>query len=199
MKSFVASLFCRTEGIASLLTPNFMHALATNVSKKDSVLRPVAQLCMDQLGTVISQSADSDARTQVLLAVERHGNGFLVKLLKAHKIQEAQGSDADIVSRVKQLKKEFESSVEGGEGSSLGRQKSVLGQLAGIAKRQQGGVAVATDIFKFLVDKSFFKVSTYLERNLCVFLYNLQTAAAHFFIFLFFAGCKGCRERWRKL
>ena len=161
-KSYPIFLFslCRTDGVATLLTPNFMHALATNVSKKDSMLRPVAQLCMDQIGNAISQSTDADARAKVLLAVERHGNGFLVKLLKSHKIQEPETSDADLASRVKQLMKEFDSlaSSESGDASTVGRQKSVLGQLAGIAKRQQKSGTVTMDIFKFLVDRGFFKV-----------------------------------------
>ncbi|KAL4543898.1 hypothetical protein Ndes2437B_g01704 [Nannochloris sp. 'desiccata'] len=143
------------ELICKLLTPNLMHSLATNVSKKDSVLRPVAQQCMQQLGAAVGK-ANASVRAEILLAVERHGNGYLVKTLNSQKIDDMQSSDADVAARVKQLKQEFDTLVKDGE-SSVGRQKSVLGQLAGIAKRQQGGASVVTDILKFLVDRGLFK------------------------------------------
>jgi DNA polymerase phi len=163
------------EWVSKLLTPNFMHALATNVSKKDSGLRPVAQQCLQQLGAAVGK-ANASARAEILLAVERHGNGYLVKMLNSQKIDDVQSSDADIAARVKQLKQEFETLVKDDE-SSVGRQKSVLGQLAGIAKRQQGGAVVVTDVLKFLVDKGLFKV-----RKLTIFCFPVLNTLILFLI-----------------
>jgi len=163
------------ELICNLLTPNFMHSLATNVSKKDSVLNPVAQQCMQQLGAAVKE-ANASARAEILLAVERHDDGYLVKMLKSQKVDDVQSSDADVAARVEQLKEEFDTLVKDGE-SSVGRQKSVLGQLAGIAKRQQGGASVVKDILEFLVDRGLFKVRKNKNFSFGVHdFYNIKNA-----------------------
>jgi DNA polymerase phi len=163
------------ELICKLLTPNFMHSLATNVSKKDSVLHPVAQQCVQQLGAVV-RKANASARAEILHIVERHGNGYLLKLLNSQKIDDMQPSDADVAARVKELKEEFDTLVKDEE-SSVGRQKSVLGQLAGIAKRQQRGASVVKDILEFLVDKGLFKVRANKSFLVCSLFFH-----SHFFI-----------------
>ena len=170
--------------IPALLSSNFIRTLSTNATKKDSALYPIAVQSLEALKRAVG-GCRPEAKAAVLLAVERNGNTYLIKALSrvdGGRNDTSKGengltgggsgagpssSDREIAARVKQLKNEFESlSSTDGTGTDVGqeegkrdtltsRRKSILGQLAGIARRRQGGAVLYNDIFTFMVDHGF--------------------------------------------